>query len=818
MLDYKKIKKEYKRLREKIYKYALKKTKFVISYLKYDYKISMWRFLNRSRRYSFLLLRYAEISKRISLIVISLVGSYIVVRLFDVSSLSTDELASYFISIGAMTGGIIAIVFTLSIFTKQNLLELHSAGELEQYTYDWKEKIIYFVIIITAISFLTFGIFLNGSVPNLSNNVKTVSIYISLSLIGLMFALIDWQYEIARKKVNPRKVIGFLKKKALHFLEVIEKDIRRIAGIIKFKNKLKNKNISDNVTVASVRYKLFQKHFSTLDYKIENIFEITIKLSNKHEMVAANEGISAIYRILCKYLDLVKDSSFSFPSSASTLGFLGFLTPQSDSANFLSKSLERLNKLGEIFIKEDKMENALFVVDVYRELAVYSKDIKFIKKPNENLVFEQIKSYLSLYVNFATKQKSQDVPFRSVRVFGDLAAIAIEKNLLVPLNSIQDSIYKLALFGIAESKIFVTNECYNNWLRALKLVFIHRFYDIRHQIPDILENIRKVTVATHRSISLGYLKNDFTNQLSLSKPYDEMTSVVIDVINAFFDEPKNGKNRLFYKTHLVDLLGKIRMNLRLLSEEIKNCDDLLVGSIGRMIYQLNSLIIDLLNRKEFSDVYEDLIKELGGNIHLPTWFVHYADSFKTSTSFNELNETIIKTGLDIFKVKKHNNLIEDCVEALYSIVKNSLYKNEGSYGFYEPPRIMLKICYLGILALKYDKQDILKDIGVKIYEFEELYKQRYIVNLNLPKCVDPKRVMGVPKENQLYITILKWRNKFMMDKYNRSRILNDSEDMMFDLIDIIDIDRFIFNIWESFPEGSSVEQEVEEILKRGKNH
>lgn len=777
------------------------KIKSLFDFLNYDYRLTLWHFINRYRRFKRKLRKCSEIIRRGLILIICFLITSVILHFIEPTYLNADIFANYFISIGAMMGGVIAIVFTLSIFAIQNAANLYSSQYFEVYTHDWREKLTYSVIVTITVIFFGLGIWLNHNQINLTHIIQLILIYISIFGIGIIFVLVDWQYENVRRKVNPLVALTFLEREMEKYLNNLHKDAKRIAKIIKSKYK----DASEELALASTYYNYLQPHLLSFHRPIENLFEITLRLSTRQEVKAVNRGISVIHNILCKYLELRKDSSLIFPSRV-------FLALESDSHRFLTTILENLNKIGELFIREYKNENAVFLVDVYKSLLIHSKDVKFIGRANENPIFDQIKGYFSFYVEFAIRQKEQEVIFQASKVFGDLALIAIEKSLNTSLFGIQDDLYKVALFGIMEKKSFIVDECYNSWLRILKGVFQYKFFVAEHQISKALENIEKTTTLMHASISSGYLPDDFITSMSLGKPYNELITLVSDIVNSYFGL-ENDQDKRFYRSNLIVLSKEINRKLRSLSEKIGDCDSTLINSIGRLIFQLNFLIIKLLEEEDFNTHREELGKELVWNIYLPTWFVSHSKSFRDSLAFKVLTDSIAKTGLMLFEIDDSDDLIVDCIKALYSITKQGLEKIKEGYGFSEP-RLMIKVYYLGILGLKHNKQNILTEAGIRIYEFEELYKKKYLSDLKLPKGVDPDKVFGLPNKNQLFLEVLNWRNDFIQEKYNRYRLMDDAKEMMFDLIDEVDIDRFMFEVWGSFPSGSPIEQEVENKMRK----
>ena len=62
--------------------------------------------------------------------------------------------------------------------------------------------------------------------------------------------------------------------------------------------------------------------------------------------------------------------------------------------------------------------------------------------------------------------------------------------------------------------------------------------------------------------------------------------------------------------------------------------------------------------------------------------------------------------------------------------------------------------------------------------------------------------------------VFDWRDEFAHQKYNRHRLLNTAREMMYEVIDELDIDRFMFEIWGKFPAHSPIEKEIKEKLKK----
>ena len=449
----------------------------------------------------------------------------------------------------------------------------------------------------------------------------------------------------------------------------------------------------------------------------------------------------------------------------------------------MASSLERLNKVGEDFIKDEKTENARYLVDVYRSLATKSKDIEFINQDYENPIFVQITGYLNSYIRFAISQKEQEVVFRVAQVYTDLALVALEKKLSAPLFGIQQQLYQIGVFGVTERLTFIVDKSHDGWLKIISGIFLYRsFHDDQVQITTALKHVENIVFLMRYAVSSGNMNNDITTNLSETEPYSTLVEVIRDITRAYFNELEDDRTKISYRSCMMTLFDEIYSSLRSLSKRIKNCDSILVDSIGKLISYLNSLMIELLKHDDFAD--RQIKAQLSRNIHLPMWFIHYSESFQYSDPFRTLNESIAKTGVLSFK-EGHYNLVLDCIKATRSIAKETLKKIQNSYGFAEP-RVMLRACYLGVLALKHNQQGILTQVKESIVDFKQLYAEKYLSN-------PPTQIN--PEEHPLYLECARWRDEIPDGLNFGSLMPGDVTAMMLEWgVNEEDIDKFMIEM------------------------
>jgi hypothetical protein len=729
----------------------------------------------------------------------------LIVNQFAGNGFTQDILSSYLVTLGAMIGGTIAIVFTISIFLIQSAAELYSSQYFEVFIHDWKEKFVYFIVILITLVFLGGGLYI-GSVLIVSSTMSSIVIISSLFLVGIVFSLIDWQYKNVIQKLNPSQAIIFLEKEGVRFLAKLQSDAEKLADVLQ----ARNPETTNDMALAQAYNQFLQPFISNLDRQLENLVEISMKLADKQEVGTTKRGLTAIYNILGKFFDVRKTSSLIIPSS------IAFLAVESDSQNFLNKNFERLNKAGEKFIKEGKDEIATYIIDVYKALAVKAQDINFMSTRNENPVLEQLVGNLDFFIQNGERAKNVEVVFQGARVFIDIGIIAAIKGLDAMMRSIQGKILRIAVFGITEKQTVIIDRCNQGFLTLIGAIFGSTKLIRSYHFDDSLENIGKIANYISMYMKVGLFPNDISTKFALSKAYDEMYSLIVEIVN-YYSNLIEQREKDRYRSDFIEFINEIYMSLRQLSEQLKSCDTTLTDSIGRLIFDINNLLISLHANPEFTTEQRAIEERLSWNIHLPTWFAHHAEKFDAGCNpFNTLTDCVAKTGILVAEKMKNKKLLIACVSALNSFTIHALKKGTDSHG-YDEPRILEKACYLGILALKKGWLDVFADVRVKIIIFEPQFFTKYFTNI--PTDIDPENnnVIGLPHKDQLLRELMRWRDDYERESRNGLlRIRDDAEAMMYELVTVYDIDKFIFEVWGTYFPNSQFGEEMELKLARQK--
>ena len=260
-------------------------------------KIAFWR-----QRFFASIRRHSELIKRTLVLLITFFVGLAIARSLDLTVLSVKDVSGAFLTVGAMIGGVLAIVFSLSLFGEQNAANLHLSRHFEIYAHGWREKFIYVLIVMITIFFLATGIWFSTNPPHITPTLKFIAITLFPLAVGVVFVLVDWQYEIIRTRTNPVNAIRLLEKKAIDHLGKIHRGARKLAEIVR----AANREVSEELALASVYSNYLQPHLSDVDTQIELLLELSTKLSNRDEILTTNRALTAVHNVLVKYLELLK--------------------------------------------------------------------------------------------------------------------------------------------------------------------------------------------------------------------------------------------------------------------------------------------------------------------------------------------------------------------------------------------------------------------------------------------------------------------------------------------------------------------------------
>lgn len=713
--------------------------------------------------------------RRVAIILAGLLIGWALYR-FEGPMLTQEALRDYLVAAAAMIGGATAIILSISLFLTQGVSSLYSDEHFESYASQRYQAAYALIIAITLLLF-SGGMYVAG-LAKLEAGVAGIVMFVSLFLIAVVFTLIDLQYEDVRRRVSPASVIEFLRRRGVRDVRAVQRDAERAASVIGF---YANDADSRAVALAAAYNRLYQPSVENLERQINALIEVSLRLADRGEDRAAMLGLEAASSLLREYFAARSTSSLLVRANA-------FLVAESDSGAFTGRVLGRINEAGKKFLRDSRAELSQYVVTVYSSLSTSAMSVRFIPEQNENPILEQVVGYLWLFVRDAAAARDIEVPFQSAQVMGDIAVAAAANGYAVVLSGLQEHFISIARIGFALRETVTASEAVNACFKVIAGVF--RSDKVQRRIPTQTATTGLATITADVSdlVASGILPNDYASSQVAGKAYWELPATVASVINHY--ESVDPAKKWTYRHDLSELFDSIASSLRRLTQAIKSADSLLISGVAYTLKETTSYVIRLLGSGDFTDA-STLRNHLTALIWLPYWFAREADAFDSgSNAFQSLCDVVACDGLFASRLPDRD-AVKACVEALSSLAEQALDKGGNSSS--ADARIMLRACFLGVVALKAGWSDIVSLLQVKIANFDARFETKYVSSL--PGNVDPQTLGLV---NPVLGQVQRWQRDFAYDRLNGSLGLrNDAEEIIQDLVDEGDIARFVETVWGS---------------------
>lgn len=696
-------------------------------------------------------------------------------RLID-PAFSKSDAMTFFTAVAAMIGGILAIIFSLSILLMGNAAERIPVGFYEIAAKDGFHDLMFFLISVCSLTVFIFSLLFG----HLHSGLSIVSFQITLALVGIVFYLTFIFYRRVQQRLNPMNVLKIALHQSLKKLETTYKRAEEIADVLIRQPKLDKSVTKEQALATSFQY--LQPEFAYINERLNYLFDYHDKLTATNERSSALNVLQVITNILLKYFQTRKDSSLVLPA-----GFL--LATTSDSRAFLTPPLERLVAVGENYMRDNDNEGITKVIFIFVQLCQSASAINYLTKHKvESPIMEQCRGYLDQLIQSAIKFNYQEALFQGAVAYARITPIAIKNNLHHEFISIYGTLDKISTSALNNRFNVVLGEVINTYTSILSQLISSRYFNLEMELKSLLEHLRTIIYYAYAYMSAGILEDSFATQTNLALPFDTLSSLIFQVTRAAtsaktVDEQKEWRG-VFFTT-----VEEIRATLRYLSEKMKNPNHILINTFGNLIDDIGCLLLDLIQDEKWKTDKKELLVQVGWYIHQTEWFTHEVKKIKDNSAFDSLVEAATKIGLRAL-LRNQDEVAKDAIKIISNFANKMLTMEEGpAYGYTEP-RIMERACYIGILALKLGKKEIVDELKKFISPFEETYIKKWFSDI--PDGVK----LSSPTKGQLMMEVHGIIQQIRQN-YGHRLLLDRSSEILIQLINEEDVNKFIFEVWKA---------------------
>jgi len=779
----KELKKQHKKYKKQLLKHkqlVRKKATQLLQYLQYSVSIGAFS-LPKKASYHIQVISQKHgiyIFSSLYFLVLFLVVSYLAKKVN--LSIHPDDAQEFLIGSAAMIGGSLAIVVSFGLFTVQ-----HAAENLPKDFYKVATDIRKYLIIFLVDSFITITLFIGAlSYGKLQAGLSSLSIQLAVTMIGISFYLIFLLLYTIKEDVDPDKILVKVSSGLLTLIETIYNRTKRYAEILKMHPKNRGATSAKSLMAGLYQLPQLKQQFEFVNRHIAYLFDYHDSLSANYQKSAALEVLGHIQALVMKYLNIRKDSSIAYPEENA----LFVLT--SDSKYVLQPILERMNSLSEGYMKAEDTKGIMKTTDVYISWLSSSSEIQYLGvRRQENPIFEQISGYFNQLMKRAINHNSLEGMFQGLRFYKSSAGIAIEKKYIHEFSSTLRIMEEIGYQAIKTRQEPVIQEVFDVYSSILENLVNSKYPGLDAVISMLMEHVNRLTLYGYVLTLRGTLRDNLIAQQDIAKPYNKLHDLIVISVNKAAQATTDEIKRKWQHITL-ELVKELRRSFRHLAEEFKNPNHFIVLSFGQIIGVIGTLLIKLSKNNAWSEHHNELISESKRYIHLPTWFIHDVKKIKDNQSFEALIEAVASIGLIALEEGK-DDIASEAIKILSKMATDMLDREKTDGAMYIEPSIMKRACYIGILALKKQKTNLVNALKQSIEEFDTKYKAVYFSDV--PEGIDPYSIS--PPPDKLKRDIASLVNDRQSWDFDRIR-LGDSRDKAFELITSEDINNFINTIWQ----------------------
>ena len=674
----------------------------------------------------------------------------------DGAPLEAELLGELLVSLGTALAGVSVIAFSLALFLQQSVSDLYSPQYFVAYSFDRKQMAVLTVVVSIVLGQLAYGFYLRA-LGDTDIPWPAFVIPVTLASTALVFSLFLWQYLHVAKKIRPAAVIEFLYREASKQFLAFHKQAARAARL----SDMNAGEISDQ-TLARVYAAILPRAEAILLQPIYALSEVTMRLANRGDGVAARQALQGLTAVLAQYLKARRTSSLVLQSATEPLAV------ESDSQSLLSESFEKLNEMGGRFLGSGQIDHARALVDTYDNLAVAAIQIEFRGRPRENPIAYQAAFYLKDFVNAATRQGDREVPFRAIETFARLGESAVSRANVELVYTAAQELASIGAYGATSRVWFICEHCLEAECRIIRALFQPRG-DARLLFDEVLHRLFFVHQAAVVAQAVTSNKT-IEGAIVLRKPFDELQEIVTSVIRKH--DQGDDTQRCDLSDAFKSFLDPFYRRLRSTCEQI-DLSSVYTDAAAELIFETVRACVAIKKRADDSTIALH-IKEF---TWLPAWIGDRSEKLKSPQGLEHAIDAACKVAMMLITEKQSDDHVFAALDTQFAIVKRALENNSGGYGYYET-RLMLRICYCGTVALRYKRPEVVEKALSMVKEFDEAQKARADYTKRLPSLLNE---------------FIRWQETVVTQR--RQMIRDDANEVAASLVTWKEVDTFKTEAW-----------------------
>lgn len=616
---------------------------------------------------------------------------------FDCSSiiLNSEQLSSFFFSVGAITGSMLAIAFA---FTSQLISRSSEALPARFYRIFARDTVIDIsYALLGLITIVEFGI---GITVN--SDSRTLLLRIGLLLLLLSIIILYYSYTRLIKLMSNDQLVLMLAKKYKKEIDEMNYVAKRISHILNIKlNKTSDKD--KRATQANIYTTQLHPKVNNLQNHLDGLIELYSVSKEKKDTYTAYNWLRLAFNLIIVYTMSRKyNTSIKYNPKAG-------LISESDVAAFIQASLEKMYFIWEKALAENDVVTIRKYIRHVQDVVIASLDVQHIERPEENPAYHAAIYNFTEVIENSIKQKNVDALFEASDALSQIVKKALRfKHRIDPIENILKYLHKIIAQASGSDDMYPVLE---NGIDSLTSVCNQIF--IQDELTDYRLRIMQKYVPD--CIILGVMNDRSLVDITLTVFGDNIFAYASQGIGDNISE-----NQVKKIINISELTISILKRLAILSIGVRSG----VQSMNRNILVMSEFLPKILANDKVNEIHKQKIKYLLSELATLTSSLPRLEAVKNFNDIEDFLDKLLQSSL----IGVENNQLDYSGKVLSSIFKyleDAVNSKDSKVSIMDVLRDVNKTKTIGAAAQSLGHKGISEKVIESIRNFEELYHDKY---------------------------------------------------------------------------------------------
>lgn len=551
------------------------------------------------------------------------------------------------LAIATIFATILALVFTLSLIPIQNAAQMWSFSILKIYKKDKQTFWTFFIFGLFTLIFIVLTIF-----------EEKISDFLLFSFIVFSFSVIldvlRGYHSHVVSLFDPESILNKIKLQAFETIDYLDNTVKEVA---KYNHLLLDKDKKIDIKILEAKaYKTLPNYPQAINYWLRDLSEVYQKSISRNDLAVSKQSIFTMLEVIKYYVEKRKNNIYFYTLMPSLIP----IQEADIDRDVLSPFYELAMNLFEVSIKRSSENNALEIIDFYKNISIYLANI------NPKLSSKPI-NYAMECIKYSQTINSIEIPFQAVQILSEISTAVGDKNLD----------YQDVDFHIMKAIEQIVLYLYIKNRPDLSEYSIKYLMQLNKKDNDFLDRLEKIMKIVEGMIPFALLSEQNKGSMSAYIPLSEVYSLTCDYsIGNIYQYAvafcKVDEKREFYNPYqvLIDILDIYWRHFRAIAEKYDLQNSFMIHEIDQTIKYIAGINLELYkspirdNENDFDELNQKFL-----------WLLSfYLVAYENKQTFNEyFSRKIVETLKEISVNYLEEDLIEvveDCVGHIKSIINS----------------------------------------------------------------------------------------------------------------------------------------------------